>query len=88
MVSDYGKLTDVSNIKDVFIIDDGLVSGAQLDGVKCPDGGVIFIKEALVWTLGAVVRTLAPLIWRGVGVSEDIFRIGLEMRAAPTLFSV
>lgn len=73
-VSDYRSLTNVDHIQDLLVIDDGLVSGSQLDGVEGPDGGVIFIEEALVGPLGAVVRTLGPLFGGAVGVSEDKVR--------------
>lgn len=43
------------------VIDDGLVAGAELDCVTCPDGCVVLVEEALVRRVGAVVRTLDPL---------------------------
>lgn len=60
-ISNHRKLTDVGHVHDLLVVGDGLISGAQLDGVEGPDGGVVFIEEALVGPVGAVVRTLAPV---------------------------
>lgn len=78
LVSGYKKLTNVGHVQKRLVVDDGLVSGAQLDGVGGPDGGVVFIEEALVGPLAAVVRTLSPLLGGAVGVSEDKVRSGCE----------
>lgn len=52
--------TDVLNMEVALVVDDGLVAGAQLDGVSGPHGGVLLVEEALVRRLAAVVRTLHP----------------------------
>lgn len=63
------KLTDVLNVEEVLIIEDGLIPRTELDSVKCPDGCVVLVEEALIRPVGAVVRTLTPLFRRGMGGS-------------------
>lgn len=53
-------------MEEVLIIEDGLILRAELNPVRSPDGCVVLVKEALVWPVGAVVRTLTPLVSRGV----------------------
>lgn len=45
---------------------------------------MVFIEEALVGPLGAVVRTLGPISGGVVGVSEDKVRFGRDAHEAHT----
>lgn len=58
------ELTNVINKETLLIIEDGLIPGAELDVVICPDRGVVLIEKALVWRLVAVVRTFTPIFRR------------------------
>lgn len=53
-------------MEEVLVIEDGLILRAELNSVKSPDGCVVLVEEALIWPVGAVVRTLTPLFSRGV----------------------
>lgn len=61
-----GKPTDVLDVEELLAIEGGLIPGAELDTVICPDGCVALIEEALVRPVSAVVRTLTPLFRRGM----------------------
>ena len=64
------KLTDVLNVEVLLVIEVGLIPGAELDAVSCPDGSVVLVEKALVRPVVAVVGTLTPLFGRTVGGSE------------------
>lgn len=58
--------TNVLNMEVALVVEDGLVAGAELDGVSGPHGRVVLVEEALVRRVGAVVRTLRPASRGGV----------------------
>lgn len=66
------ELTDVLNVEAVLIIEDSLIPWAELDTVRCPDGSVVLIEEALIWLVCAVLRTLIPLFRGGMGWSARV----------------
>lgn len=67
--------TNVLNMEVALVVEDGLVAGAQLDGVSGPHGRVVLVEEALVRRVGAVVRTLRPAsrgsVWDPAVVSHS-----------------
>lgn len=56
-------------MEKVLVIEDFLILRAKLDSVICPDGCVVLIEEALIWLVGAVLRTLTPFFGGGMGGS-------------------
>lgn len=78
------ELTNVLNIEEALIIDDGLIPGAKLDTVRDPDGCVVLVEKALIRPLSAVVRALFPIFrkfseWPAMWVRGNSTQVSLKI---------